>query len=105
MYEVDGICYAGVPSTPAQELRVVSAAPLQGGMLLVRFSSGEERLFDTTKLEGPAFAPLRDEEVLASAKVEHGFVSWAEGDIDVAPEYMYEHSVPYNHQADWLLAG
>lgn len=105
MYEVDGICYAGSPSTPAQEIRVVCATPLQGGMLLVRFSSGEERLFDTTKLEGPAFAPLRDKEIFASPTVEHGFLSWANGTIDVAPEYMYAHSVPYNRQPNWLLAG
>lgn len=102
MYEVDGICYAGVPG---QEKRVISVTPLRGGMFLVRFSSGEERLFDVTKLEGPAFAPLRDESVLASPKVEHGFVSWADGEVDVAPEYMYEHSVAYNRESDWMLAG
>lgn len=102
MYEIDGVCYAG---TPACEIRVVSATPLRGGIFLVRFSSGEERLFDTTTLDGPVFAPLRDEGVFASPKVEHGFVSWADGSIDVAPEYMYEHGVPYNRQPDWLLVG
>ena len=49
MYEVDGICYAG---SPMNEIRVVSATPLRGGMLLVKFASGEERLFDTTELKG-----------------------------------------------------
>lgn len=102
MYEVDGICYAGAP-TP--ENRVVSAKPLQGGMLLVGFASGEERLFDVTSLEGPAFEPLCDESVFSNPTVEHGFVSWSDGEIDVAPEYMYENSVPYNRQPDWLLAG
>ena len=102
MYEIDGICYAG---NPDGEPRVASAKPLKAGMLLVEFVSGEERLFDTTALEGSAFEPLRDESVLESVKVEHGFVSWADGEIDVAPEYMYEHSVPYNRQPDWLLAG
>ena len=102
MCEADGICYA---SSSAQDVRVVSAKPLQGGMLLVGFSSGEERLFDTTSLEGPAFEPLRDEAVLAGPKVEHGFVSWADGQVDVAPEYMYEHSAPYNRRRDRWLAG
>lgn len=102
MYEMDGICYAGVP-TP--EIRVVSAKPLQGGMLLVGFASGEERLFDVTSLEGPVFEPLRDKSVFSNPKVEHGFVSWSDGEIDVAPEYMYKNSVPYNRQPDWLLAG
>ena len=36
-------------------------------------------------------------------EVEHGFVSWSGGEIGVAPEYMYENSVPYNRQPDWLL--
>ena len=56
------------------------------------------------KIEGSAFALLRDKEVLASRKVEHGFVSWANGEADVAPEYMYERGIPYNRQPDWLLA-
>ena len=102
MYEIDDICFAG---SPTHDTRVVSAKPLQGGMLLVLFASGEERLFDTTELEGSAFELLKDEQVFSNPKVEHGFVSWAEGEIDVAPEYMYEHSVPYNRQPDWLLAG
>lgn len=106
MYEIDGICYAGVPNAPVREIKVIAATPLQGGMLLVKFSSGEERLFDTTTLDGPAFTPpLRNETVLAFPKVEHGFVSWADGEVDVAPEYMYAHSVPYNRQPDGLLAG
>lgn len=102
MYEVDGICYAG---SPMNEIRVVSATPLRGGMLLVKFASGEERLFDTTELKGSVFETLRDEQVFSDLKVEHGFVSWADGEIDVAPEYMYEHGLPYNRQPDWLLAG
>ena len=103
MYEIDGICYAGKAS--AGEMKVIRATPLRAGMLLLEFSTGEERLFDTSTLEGSAFEPLRDEAVFAAPKVEHGFVSWADGQIDVAPEYMYEHSLPYNRQPDWLLVG
>lgn len=74
-------------------------------MMLVKYASGEERLFDATLLKGPAFEPLKDSAVFNSAKVEHGFVSWADGTIDVAPEFMCERSVPYNRQPDWALAG
>lgn len=99
MYIVDDICYAG---NPCEEVRVVEAKPLQGSMLLVLFSSGEKKLFDILSVEGSAFEPLRDENVFATASVEHGFVSWADGTIDLAPEYIYENSIPYNECDDLL---
>lgn len=102
MYEVDGICYAG---TPSDNPRIVEATPLMGGMLLVSFASGERRLFDTTLVSGPAFAPLRDGSAQASVMVEHGFVSWLDGTIDLAPEYVYEHSLAYNEEPEDLLVG
>lgn len=100
MYIVDDVCYAGVLGG---EIRVVEAKPLKGGMLLLTFLSGEKKLFDTTMLEGSAFLPLRDEAVFNTAKVERGFVSWLDGEIDVAPEYMYEHGTTYN-ESDCLLS-
>jgi hypothetical protein len=103
MYVVDDICYAGVPDD--NDVRVVEAKPLVGGMLLLTFASGERKLFDTTLLEGSAFKPLQDEAVFSAPKVEHGFVSWANGEIDVAPEYMYEHGVAYQEDDDLLLVG
>ncbi len=102
MYVIDDVCYAG---TPEKEIRVIEAKPLVGGMLLLTFLSGEKRLFDTTTLTGPAFLPLREEAALRTARVQHGFVSWLDGAIDVAPEYIYEHSIPYDEAADLLLAG
>ena len=102
MYELDGICYAGVPS---ENPRVLEATPLRGGMLLVTFTSGEKRLFDTTRVSGPAFKPLRDGSAQDTVRVEHGFVSWLDGEIDLAPEYVYERSITYDATPDWLLAG
>lgn len=102
MYELDGIYYAGAPS---DDPRVIDASPLAGGMLLVTFASGERRLFDTTRVEGPAFAPLRDGSAQGSVRVEHGFLSWLGGSIDLAPEYVYEHSLVYNDVPDGLLVG
>lgn len=93
MYVIDDICYAG---SPAQEVRVVEAEPLQGGMLLVRFASGEKRLFDTTNIEGPAFEPLRQGFAQGTVAVLHGFLTWLDGQIDLAPEYVYEHSLAYD---------
>lgn len=102
MYELDGICYAGMPCNSP---RIVDAIPLVGGMLLVTFASGERRLFDVTSVTGSAFAPLRNNEAQETVCVEHGFVSWLDGSIDLAPEYVYEHSVTYNDVSDDLLVG
>ena len=92
MYIVDDICYAG-EETP--EIKVKEARALRGGMLLLTFSTGEQRLFDTTLLKGSAFEPLRDEKVLADFIIFHGVMTWMNGDIDIAPETMYAESYPY----------
>ncbi|WP_291288768.1 DUF2442 domain-containing protein [Enorma sp.] len=102
MYIVDDICYAG---NPCDNPRVIEAKPLVGGMMLLHFSTGELKLFDTTTLEGSAFDILADPEVFNAPRVEHGFVSWAEGTVDIAPEYLYEHGVTYYQDDDLLLAG
>ena len=92
MYIKNDIVYA---SEPGDEITVATAKPLPYGMLLLTFSSGEQRLFDVTSLQGEAFAPLKDAEVQKTAEVVHGYVTWKSGEIDCAPEYMYEHSFAY----------
>lgn len=69
---------------------------LEDGILLLTFNTGERKLFDTTLLNGPAFEPLKDESVFRSAYIDCGIVVWMDGQIDCAPEYMYQHSYPYN---------
>jgi len=98
MYVIDGICYAG-ELTPGIE--VSSIKILDGGMLLVNFSTGETRLFDVTSLldKGSAYAPLQEEDNRKTAKVTHGFVSWLDGAIDIAPETMYSESYKYSKDA------
>ena len=86
MYIVDDICYAG-EETP--DIKVKEARALRGGMLLLTFSTGEQRLFDTTLLKGSAFEPLRDEKVLADFIIFHGVMTWMNGDIDIAPEFLF----------------
>lgn len=94
MYIKDGICYAGelVP-----EIEVSSIKILEDGMMLVTFSTGETRLFDVTTLlnKGSAFLPLAEEKNRQTAKVIHGFVSWLEGEIDIAPTTLYAESYKY----------
>lgn len=96
MYIVNGICYAGEMQAG---IRVTEAKPLRGGMMLVTFSTGEKRLFDTTRLQGPAFAPLRDEEIFLHPTIFHGVITWADGTIDIAPETVYRDSYAYDDMA------
>ena len=97
MYVKDGICYAGelVP-----EIEVTSIKILDDGMMLVDFSTGETRLFDVTTLldKGTAFEPLALEENRRTAKVTHGFDSWMDGLIDIAPETLYSESYKYTKE-------
>lgn len=92
MYIKDEICYAG-EMTP--DITIKAAKVLRGGMIIVTFSTGEQRLYDTTLLKGPAFEPLKDEKVLADFEIFHGVMTWKNGEIDIAPETMYADSYPY----------
>lgn len=58
----------------------------------------QQRLFDTTLLEGSAFEPLKDEKVLVNFMIFHGVMTWMNGEIDIAPETMYVESYPYTAQ-------
>lgn len=99
MYVIDDICYAGEKQA---DIRIKTAKALRGGMLLVTFSSGEQRLFDTTQLTGSAFLPLRDEKIFSDFTIFHGVITWMNGDIDIAPETVYEDSFPYTSEDNML---
>lgn len=93
MFVVNGIAYA---NERTENIEVTSVKPLDDMMMIVMFSSGEKRLFDASVLlKYPAFALLRNEAVFRNAGVENGVVVWNDGDIDIAPESMYEQSYPY----------
>ncbi|MBQ8576410.1 MAG: DUF2442 domain-containing protein [Clostridia bacterium] len=91
MYISDDIAYAGDP-TPL--LKVNSIQPLEQHRLKVQFSNGECRIFDCVPLLSmPAFAPLADETLFRSVVLEHGIPVWNDGDIDIAPELLYEKGI------------
>lgn len=92
MYIVNGICYAG---EPVEGIEVVAVKVLDDMMMLLTFSTGETRIFDATVLEGSAFLPLKQKEIFENVILEHGVVTWVDGEIDCAPEYMYSKSFPY----------
>lgn len=93
---MNDICYAGEMQ---DNLKVTEVKPLHGGMMLVTFSTGEKRLFDTTKLHEPAFAPLADEKIFSHPILFHGVITWNNGEIDIAPETVYRDSYAYESMA------
>ena len=72
---------------------VVEVKAESGHRLFVRFTdgtSGKVQL-DLSELSG-VLAPLRDPSFFERAFVDHGAVAWP-GDIDLAPDAMYEQVV------------
>jgi len=87
MYVINGIAYAG---EQAPALQVCGVRPMNGHLLWVRFNNGEARVFDFKPLlKTPAFAPLADDAVFKNVYIDYGIPVWCGGDIDIAPETLY----------------
>ena len=96
MYIKDGICYADDP-TPMME--VVSARAVDDNRLYIVFSNGSKCYFDKQHLSGSAFHPLKNASVFKNFVIEDGIVTWMNGEIDCAPEYMLEMGTPCEDDA------
>lgn len=91
MYIIGDIAYAGEPS---YEIKVSGVRPMDDYKLWLRFSTGEIKIFDFKPLlDKPAFIPLKDKSVFHSVYIDYGVTVWNDGDIDIAPETLYEQSV------------
>lgn len=91
MYIKDGIAYAGEPKLL---LKVIGVRPLPDYRLWLRFNTGETKIFDfRSQLDSPAFRPLKDPAVFSAVYIDYGVPVWNDGDIDIAPEYLYQNSV------------
>lgn len=89
MYIINGIAYAGEQGKP---VKVCGVRPLDNHVLWVRFTDGQAKTFDFTPLlETPGFAPLKEADLFRQVYIDYGVVSWNDGDIDISPEYLYEH--------------
>ena len=92
VYIVDDVCYAG---ELVEGIKVTKVELLRGRMMLVTFSTGEKRLFDTTELNGSAFEVLDNEEVFNNPEIFRGVITWDNGKVDIAPEMVYKKSYEY----------
>ncbi|MCH9276608.1 DUF2442 domain-containing protein [Bifidobacterium amazonense] len=103
MFEVNGILYA---NEPVRELAIRSARVTGDRIMLVTFSTGETRLCDFTEMydDVPAFAPLQDESTFEDFRIDHGVLTWCDGDIDISPTYLYEHSYEYAAHGELVSA-
>ena len=64
--------------------------------LLVTFNDGSRKLFDCRMLlEGgnALYEPLRDMKVFLELAMDGWTVTWKDGMIDVAPEFLYEKGI------------
>ena len=95
MYIKNGICYAGELE---EGITITNAKPLEGGIVLVTFSTGEKRLLDTTEITAEVFKPLSDPEIFRNPVISYGTITWDNGNIDIAPEAVYSMSYPYDSE-------
>ena len=94
MFVNNGIVYGEQPDDPKE---VESVKPLENRMMIITFPTGEQRLYDTSGLRGPAFEPLNDPEVFKTATVVQGAVTWMDGKIRCFSEFMYRDSYKYSN--------
>ncbi len=62
--------------------------------LFLEFENGEKRVFDMAPyMDKKPFAQLKGSPLFAKASVDYGTVVWP-GEIDIAPETLYDRSQP-----------
>lgn len=94
MYIENGIAYAG-EQKPL--LQIVGVRAMPDHLLWVRFNTGEAKTFDfKPHLAAPCFQPLKDDAIFRDVYIDYGCPVWLDGDIDIAPEYLYENATPCN---------
>ena len=92
MFTYNGIVYGGKPE---EQIKISSLKILPDKIMILTFSTGEERLFDATLLKGGVFQQLDNEDIFYNAMIDHGVVTWKNGEIDCSPEFMYDNSYEY----------
>jgi Protein of unknown function (DUF2442) len=75
-------------------LDVLSVTATKDYRLHLEFENGEKRIFDMTPLlDKRPFVKLKTSALFFAARVDYGTVCWP-GNIDIAPETLYDRSIP-----------
>ena len=74
---------------------VVAAEALDNYTLRLTFNNGSVKTFDCKPLiqQFPVFGPLQDKQKFHNIALDGWTVTWENGSIDIAPEYLYEKGV------------
>ncbi|MBQ8050387.1 MAG: DUF2442 domain-containing protein [Bacteroidaceae bacterium] len=77
---------------------VAQAKPLDGYRMELTFNDGSRKDFDFSTLLGthPMYEYIRDHAAFKDFRLDGWTVSWNNGQVDVAPEYLYEHGKTLN---------
>ena len=85
--------------------RVTSVVPENHSRLRLRFSNGEERIYDCSPLlDFGVFTELRDPAYFRQVVAAGGTVVWPH-EQDICPDTLYEDSVPENASPDTPASG
>ena len=70
----------------------VKHADRTGHQLKLQFEDGSAGKVDLRKYidEGTVFEKLNDPRYLATMRIEYGALVWGDGEVDIAPEALYE---------------
>lgn len=91
MYIIDGIAYAGEQPQPVS---VKAVRPLENYTVLVTFADGRKKIFDFFPLLGmKCYQPLKNKDLFNSVYVDYGTIVWNDGEIDIAPETLFEEGI------------
>ncbi|MGI9212058.1 MAG: DUF2442 domain-containing protein [Methylococcaceae bacterium] len=75
-------------------LDVIKVVVLPNHRLQLEFENGEHRLFDMSPyMNKKPFNKLKGSPLFYCASLDYGTVVWP-GNIDIAPETLYDHSIP-----------
>lgn len=78
-----------------QLIWINSAKYLGDYRLSLSFSNGDEKVFDAKDYicTHPIFGVLKDKKLFSEFNLDGWTVSWQDGKLDIAPEYLYEMGV------------
>lgn len=75
---------------------ITAVKVLEGHRLHLTFNTGTCKEFDFAQVLAkgqPIFEPLNNLSVFRNIALDGWTVTWQDGTIDIAPEYLYEHGV------------